>query len=488
MTGYWRPNAELEYNWNRRTRMKRKLVKGLLCVGMVLTMLTGCGKQDGNTDGSMDQNTDMASGNGSSESGSSGAGGNAQGGSVYYLSFKPEIDAVWKRLAEAYSKETGVSVKVVTAANNTYEQTLKSEIANKEAPTLFQINGPVGYQSWKDYCADLSHTKLYEWLLDKSLAVTGDNGGVYGIPYVVEGYGIIYNNAIMDKYFALNGAKASSMEEINNFAALKAVVEDMQNRKEELGIKGVFASTSLNPGDDWRWQTHLANIPIAYEFRDKNVSDTDTLDFAYADNYKNIFDLYLDNSGTAKGLLGSKSTDDSMAEFALGQVAMVQNGNWAWGQIAEVEGNVVKAEDIKFMPIYTGVEGEENQGLCVGTENFFAVNSQASPENQAASIAFVEWLFSSEEGKKAVTGELGFITPFSTFEEDEKPTDPLAKEVIRYMEDGTKTSIPWNFTSFPSERFKSDFGEALLEYASGSMSWEEVRQLVIDRWAAEKNL
>ena len=151
----------------------------------------------------------------------------------------------------------------------------------------------------------------------------------------------------------------------------------------------MFASTSLNPGDDWRWQTHLANIPIAYEFRDKNVSDTDTLDFAYADNYKNIFDLYLDNSGTAKGLLGSKSTDDSMAEFALGQVAMVQNGNWAWGQIAEVEGNVVKAEDIKFMPIYTGVEGEENQGLCVGTENFFAVNSQASPENQAASIAFV---------------------------------------------------------------------------------------------------
>lgn len=177
-----------------------------------------------------------------------------------------------------------------------------------------------------------------------------------------------------------------------------------------------------------------------------------------------------------------------MAEFALGQVAMVQNGNWAWGQISEVEGNMVKEEDIKFLPIYTGVEGEENQGLCVGTENFFAINSQASPEDQAASIAFVEWLFSSDMGKKIVTEELGFITPFSTFEDNEKPADPLAKEVIRYMEDSTKTSIPWNFTSFPSERFKSDFGEALLEYASGSMSWEDVRQLVIDRWAAEKNL
>lgn len=471
--------------------MRKKWITGLLCLGMAFALLTGCGNQGNEGNGS-------SNGGGNSQTGGEGSGtsGNNQGnagngsgtGAVYYLSFKPEIDAVWKRLAEAYTKETGVSVKVVTAANNTYEQTLMSEIANKEAPTLFQINGPVGYQNWKDYCADLSNTKLYSWLLDKTLAVTGEDGGVYGIPYVVEGYGIIYNDAIMKKYFALSGAKAGSMAEINNFQKLKEVVEDMQARKEELGIKGVFASTSLNPGDDWRWQTHLANIPISYEFQDKGVTDADTLEFTYAENYKNIFDLYLNNSGTAKGLLGSKSTDDSMAEFALGQAAMVQNGNWAWGQISEVAGNVVKEEDIKFLPIYTGMKGEEEQGLCVGTENFFAINSQASPEDQAASIAFVEWLFSSDTGKKAVTEELGFITPFNTFEENEKPTDPLAKEVIRYMEDGTKTSIPWNFTSFPSERFKSDFGEALLEYASGSKKWEEVRQLVIDRWAAEKKI
>jgi len=467
--------------------MRKKLVNGILCLGLALSLLTGCGNNagDNGSQGSGVQGSNSADGNDSSQ-GNSASGNNT--GSVYYLSFKPEIDAVWKKLASEYEKETGVSVKVVTAANNTYEQTLMSEIANKEAPTLFQINGPVGYQNWKDYCADLSDTRLYGWLVDKSFAVTGEDGGVYGIPYVVEGYGIIYNDAIMKKYFALSGAKASSMEEINNFQKLKAVVEDMQGRKDELGIKGVFASTSLNPGDDWRWQTHLANIPIAYEYRDKGVSDTDKLDFTYAENYKNIFDLYLDNSCTARGLLGSKSTDDSMTEFALGQAAMVQNGNWAWAQIADVEGNVVAEQDIKFLPIYTGMKGEENQGLCTGTENFFAVNSKASPEDQAASIAFVEWLFSSETGKKIVTEELGFITPFSTFDEDEKPTDPLAKEVIRYMEDSTKTTIPWNFTSFPSEQFKSDFGAALLEYASGSKSWDEVRELVKERWAAEKNI
>lgn len=462
--------------------MKKKLISAVLCVGMMVSLLAGCGNKDDKAPSS-ESSSQTASQTESQTTSNATATGDGQ---VYYLNFKPEVDAVWQSLAAKYTEETGVPVKVVTAASGTYEQTLMSEIANAQAPTLFQINGPIGYMNWKDYCADLKDTELYSWLLDKNLAVTGEDGGVYGIPYVVEGYGIIYNNAIMEKYFALDGAKAVSIDEINSFETLKAVVEDMQAKKEELGIKGVFASTSLTPGEDWRWQTHLANLPVFYEYQDKNITDTDKLEFTYSDNYKNIFDLYINNSVTAPGLLGSKSVDDSMAEFALGQAAMVQNGNWAWGQISGVDGNVVKEEDIKFLPIYTGVEGEESQGLCTGTENFFSINSEASAEDQAASIAFVEWLFSSDTGKAAVTNDLGFIAPFNTFADDEKPADPLAQEVIRFMEDTSKNNVSWNFTSFPSQQFKDDFGAALLEYSAGSTDWDAVKMLVIDRWASEK--
>ena len=191
-------------------------------------------------------------------------------GSIYYLNFKPEIAPVYEEIAAAYEAETGIKLNVVTAASGTYEQTLKSEMAKAEAPTLFQINGPKGYANWKEYCADLSKTDLYSHLTDKSLAIK-DGEGVYGIPYVVEGYGIIYNNAILEKYIATAGAKVASVDEINNFATLKAVVEDMTAKKADLGIKGAFASTSLKPGEDWRWQTHLANLPIYYEFKNNNV-------------------------------------------------------------------------------------------------------------------------------------------------------------------------------------------------------------------------
>ena len=415
---------------------------------------------------------------------------------VYFLNFKPESASVYEELAKKYEEEKGVKVKVVTAAANNYEQTLKSEIAKSSAPTIFQVNGPVGYEAWKSYCLDIKDSKLYDMLSDKSLAIK-EGDGVYAIPYVVEGYGIIYNDAIMKKYFALPNKKTDlkSADEIDSFDKLKAVVEDMSKNLSALGIEGVFASTSLSSGEDWRWQTHLLNVPVYYEFADKNdenadlplaVLDAGEIEYKYAENFENLFDLYINNSVTKPSLLGSKSVADSMAEFALGKAAMVQNGNWAWSQISGVEGNTVKKEDIKMLPLYTGAEGEKGQGICIGTENYLAINKNASEEQQKNSLDFLEWLFGSETGKKYVTEKLGFITPFSTFSEDELPDDPLAKEIARYMNDDSVKNIPWVFTGFPSEAFKKDTGSALLDYVQGDKKWEDVRKIITDKWKSER--
>ena len=468
--------------------MKKKLVSTLLCVAMVSTMLAGCGGSDGAASTEGGDSAPAAEAPAAQESGESGdaaPAASADGGSVYYLNFKPEVDAQWQQIAADYTASTGVEVKVVTAASGTYEEVLKSEIAGSDAPTLFQINGPVGCNSWKDYCMDLSNTEMFKNLSDQSLAVYGEDGKPYGVPYTVEAYGIIYNDAIMQAYFAMDGAAAKSIDEINSFDKLKAVVEDMQAKKDDLGITGVFASTSLLPGEDWRWQTHLANLPVYYELKEKGITDTDALEFKYSDNFKNIFDLYINNSTCAPTLLGSKAVTDSMAEFALGECAMVQNGNWAWGQISEVEGNTVEEANVKFMPIYTGVSGEDTQGLCIGTENFWCINSQADAADIKATEDFVAWLISSDEGKNIMVNTLGNAAPFSTFTDAEKPNDPLAKEMYASMESG-KTSVSWNFTIFPSQDFKDDFGAALLEYCNGNMEWDAVKDTVVTRWAEEK--
>ena len=417
---------------------------------------------------------------------------------IYFLNFKPEIADVYKNVVKpAFEAENpGYTLKAETAASNQYASTLKSEIAKNNPPVIFQTNGPIGLQGSLDDVADLSNTSFYGLLADKSMALKTPDGMIAAIPYAVEGYGIIYNDAIMQKYFALPGAKASSMDEINSFDKLKAVVEDMQAKKDQLGIKGVFASTSMAPGNDWRWQTHLFNIPLYAEMRDRanggdatlyGVSAT-TLLFKYSYRFQQIWDLYLNNSTTARGLLGGKSVDDSMAEFALGQCAMVQNGNWAASQILNVPGNKVANSDIKFMPIYMGIPGEETSGLAIGTENYLCINKNASEAAQKGADVFLTWLFSSETGKKIVNEKLGFITPFNSFGADEMPTDPLAAQIVAWMNKDGVTSIPWTFAAIPSEQWKADFGAALLEYVNYTMNWDAVTKAAQDAWTREAKI
>ncbi len=427
------------------------------------------------------------------------AGGKDATQEIYFLNFKPEIASVYEeKVAPAFAAENpGYKLKVVTAASGTYEQTQRSEMAKANPPVIFQVNGPTGLNNNKDTVAALDNTGFYKLLGDKSMALKL-NGSVAAIPYAVEGYGIIYNESIMKKYFALpnKAVSVSSADQINSFATLKAVVEDMQKNKDALGIKGVFASTSMSAGNQWRWQTHTVNVPLYYEFNDKNSGvpavttglASDTIAFKYGKNFKNLIDLYTNNSVTQKTLLGSKSVDDSMAEFALEQCAMVQNGNWAAAQILGTPGNKVKAEDIKFLPLYMGIKDEEKAGLCVGTENYLCINKAASAGAQKGADVFLTWLFSSDTGKRIVSNDLMFITPFNSFKASELPADPLSQQVSIWMNKDGVSSVPWAFAAIPSEEWKNAFGSSLLSYFEGKADWAAVEKTAVDSWAQEKSL
>ena len=401
-------------------------------------------------------------------------------GKVYYLNFKPEAADQWTALAKEYTKEKGVEVKVQTAASGTYEQTLKSEIAKTEAPTLFQVNGPVGYQNWKKYTADMSNTDVYKELANQDVALK-DGDKVVGVPYVMETYGLIYNKDILNKYFALDDAKATSMDEIDNFDTLKAVADDMQSRKDELGIKGAFTSAGFDSSSDWRFKTHLANLPLYYEFKDDNVTEQPaTIKGTYLPNYKKIFDLYIADSTTDPTQLSAKTGDDANSEFALGEAAFYQNGTWAWTDLQKAG---MKAGSVGMMPIYTGVKGEEKQGLATGSENYWCINDKASDADKKATEDFLSWVITSDTGKKAISQDMGFTTPFKTFD-DVKFDNPLTEAAVEDQKSG-KTQVSWNFTMMPSEEWKNKVGQALLEYAQGTGKWDAVKTAFVDGWASE---
>ena len=395
-------------------------------------------------------------------------------GSVYYLNFKPEQDTQWQELAKLYTEKTGVTVNVVTAASGNYETTLMSEMEKSDCPTLFQVNGPVGLSNWKDYFYDLKDSEIYKHLTSDAFALK-DGDSVLGLAYVIETYGIITNKALLEKA----GYKA---EDINSFAKLKEVADDIQARKDELGVDGAFTSAGMDGSSDWRFKTHLANMPIYYEYKADGISSTEAIKGTYLDNYKAIWDLYITDSTCDPALLAAKTGDDARNEFLAGKAVFFQNGTWEWGNLSSMG-----AENLTMLPIYIGAEGEENQGLCTGTENFWCVNGLADQEDIDATLAFLEWVITSDEGRKSMSQDMGFVVPFDTFTGEYASSNALVA-VDTAMTAAGKTPVSWNFTTMPSEEWKNGVGSALTAYAAGTGDWDGVVSAFVDGWATEYKL
>ena len=427
------PTLSGKYLLEKVINVKKETIKRAAAVTLAALMagsaLAGCG-------GNASSNTD-SKGDSKAESSKTESKADATGGKVYYLNFKPEQDQAWQDLAKKYTEETGTEVTVVTAAEGTYEQTLTSEMAKgDEAPTLFQVNGPVGLAKWEDFCKDLSGTDIYGQLTSKDYALEKD-GKVYGIAYVIESYGLIYNKTLLNKYFESDFATVKKIDDLNSFDKLKTVAEEIQKNAEALGVKAAFTSAGMDSSSDWRFKT---------------CKPTE---------------------------LASKTGAESEAEFINGDAVFFQNGSWEYGAVTE---GGLKDEDLGMLPIYIGVGDEANQGLCTGTENYWCVNSNASEANQAATEAFINWCVTSETGTKAMAEAMGFVIPFKAAQESKNVFVKADKEYT----DAGKKPVSWNFTTMPSEDWKNGVGAALTQYAAGTGDWDAVKTAFVDGWKTEK--
>ena len=397
-------------------------------------------------------------------------------GKVYYLNFKPEADQAWQDLAKQYTEETGVEVKVLTAASGEYESTLTAEMAKSSAPTLFQCGNQAALDTWADYCLDLSETDVYKEMTTDDFNLKGENGEVYAVGYCYEAFGIITNKALL--------AEAGySVEDIKDFASFKAIVEDITARQDELGF-AAFSSPGLDGSSSWRFSGHLANMPLYYEFRDDNVTaQPATVTGAYLDNYKNIWDLYINNSTCTPNELATKTGDESEAEFGQGKAVFFQNGTWEYANLTgEDKGFLMNPEDLTMLPIYCGVEGEENAALCCGTENCWAVNSKASEADIKATLDFMKWVVTSEEGTAMMAEQFGPI-PFKAAKASENVFFTAANDLIA---DG-KYVVTWAFNHTPNvDAWREAVVSALLQYSNGG-DWANVETAYIDGWATQYN-
>jgi raffinose/stachyose/melibiose transport system substrate-binding protein len=450
--------------------MKRKLVSLMLVAAMGAALLAGCGTKDSGNQG----------------------GNKTASGKVYLLNFKPETDGAWQDLAKLYTKKTGVEVNVLTAAEGQYSTTQQAEMAKSGAPTIFNIGNATAAATWNDYTLDLKDTALYEHLTDKSLTINYD-GKVAGIANCYESYGIIYNKSIIADYCTMDNAVISSAKDIKDFKTLKAVAEDINKRVDEINekfgyeLRGAFSSPGLDNGSSWRFSGHLANMPLYYEFKDDGcdlIAGEATIKGTYLDNYKNVWDMYVSTTAADPKTLNSGALN-AETEFGMEEAVFYQNGDWEFSPLTSSEnGYLVTEEDLGMLPIYFGVD-DANQGLCVGTENYWAVNKKAPQEDIDATLAFLEWVITSDEGRDAITNKMGLSAPFDTFTGKYEPTNPFAKDSAALMADG-KTSVAWSFNATPNvDDWRADVVAALTAYTDGTGNWDAVKTAFVDGWAKQ---
>ena len=393
-------------------------------------------------------------------------------GSVYYLNFKPEADEAWQKLAATYTEQTGVPVKVVTAASGTYDTTLAAELDKSSAPTLFQCGNQGAINSYGDYCYPLDGTAIMDQMTTDAFNLKGEDGQTLSIGYCYEAFGIIVNKALLEK-------AGHSIDEITDFASLKAVADDIHARAEELGFDA-FSSAGLDGSSSWRFSGHLANMPLFYEFRDDNVTEQPaTITGAYLENFKNIWDLYTTDTATTGAALATATGDESEAEFGDGKAVFYQNGTWEYSNLTGTFG--MNPDDLAMIPIYCGVEGEEKAGLCAGTENCWAINNESSEEDIQATINFLVWVVTSDEGTTMLAEEFGPCP----FKDAKEPENVFFQNANKYTAEGNYV-VTWAFNWTPAvDDWRAAVVDALTQYTAGTGDWAAVETAFVQGWATQ---
>ena len=425
--------------------MRKKLLSVALCATMVAGLLAGCGSSSKSDKASSDSK-----------------------GSVYWLNFKPEADEALQGIAKTYEKENGVKVKVVTAASGNYNSTLTSEMGKSAAPTLFVVGNQAAVKTWDDYCIDLKDTDVYKELSTDAFNLKDENGKVASMGYCYESYGIIVNKKLLKK-------AGYEITDIKDFASLKSVAEDIHKRADKLGFDA-FTSSGMDDASSWRFTGHLANMPLFYEGRDDGWKEAPAeIKGTYLENFKNVWDLYINNSKYKKNTLATGGYD-AEAEFKKGEAVFYQNGTWEYDALKKS----ISDDDMQMIPIYCGVEGEEKAGLCSGTENCWAVNAKASKADQKATLEFMKWLVTSKEGTKVMAEQFGAIP----YKKAADSGNVFLKNANDLLEAGNY-NVDWSFNYTPNvDEWRASLVAAMNKYDAGG-SWDDVKTAFVQGWATQ---
>jgi raffinose/stachyose/melibiose transport system substrate-binding protein len=423
--------------------MKRFL---LLCMSLVFVfgIMAGCSSKETSKDGE--------------------SGGDSKSGdevvTLNFFQFKVEIaDQLQEMIKEFEAEHPNIKVKLETVGGGAdYGAALKAKFASGEEPDIFNNGGFKELELWKEKLADLSGEPWVEHVLPiGKVPMTDADGKLYGMPVNLEGYGFVYNKDLFEK--------AGITEPPKTIDELKDAAKKLEAKK--------ITPFSAGYGEWWVIGQHLLNIPFAqqedpeafiaglYDGSEKIPGNKQFKEF------KEVLDTELKYAND-NPLTTDYNTQVTL--FASGETAMLQQGNWTENMITEINPEI----NMGFLPI--PISNDDSAGkLPVGVPNNWVLNKNSEHLEEAKT--FLNWMVSSETGKRFITEEFAFIPAFDNIEP--AGLGDLGTSILDYSKE--EKTIPWTWFKWPDGANK-EFAAAIQEYAAGKIDYDTLLERFQTSW------
>lgn len=386
--------------------MKMKKLIGIMLAGAVAVSMTACGSTGGAPE------TGAASEAGGSTEADSARGAGAD--KIIIFQSKVEIIDQMEELALEYEEETGVEVEVWGTTGDDYMQQLKTKMANNQGPTVFSLLPGSESETMENYLEDLSGLSFVDKIAE-GMADTNSQGKVVGIPYTMEGFGMIYNKDLINA------------EEITDYDSFIKMLQDQKAN----GVNGFGLSQ-----ESYFLIGHILNTPFALQedpigFIEKlNAGEVKMADTPEFQEFAKFYEAIRENSYNPM----EENYDKECGDLATGKTAAIHQGNWCYSMFADY--------DIDFELGVAALPLCGNDKLAVSVPAAWYVNSQASDAEKQAGKDFLEWLYTSETGAKYLMDEFGFLPVVEGMESEN--LDPLSAQVAEFAARGKTISWPMN--------------------------------------------
>lgn len=409
--------------------MKRRTLAVILAVVMAVCSLTGCSKSKDTKDGN-----------------------NGEYGKLIIFQSKTEIMDKLNKCAEDFSKETGIEVEVWETSGDKYFTDLKTDLSTEAGPTLFSLAPGSESAEMADYLEDVSDLSF----INKVSAGMVDtvNGKKAGIPYTLEGFGLVYNASLADP---------------STLNSTDALVSFLQNAKAN-GTNGLGFSQ-----EDYFLIMHVLNTPFAIQADpaaylakvlagEERMIDNDAFK-----EFASFMEAVRANCTNPVDI----TYDGNCGDFATGKTAMIHQGNWCYSMFADY--------DVKFDMGIAALPLCGNKKVAVSVPAAWYINTDAKEEEKKAAKAFLEWLYTSETGKNYLMAEFGFVPVVEGMTSD--TLDPISKSVAAAAAKGD--TIPWSMANWPAG-ISSSLAPIVMQFYVSDMSGEELVNQLNDAFVAAK--